>query len=81
MSGSLDGMNNTHRLKQAVQIACMTRGVNMDTLAREIGVRPTTLSQWCTGKVTPRPRHVPIIAEVLGITPADVVRLLGLGTP
>ena len=75
------GMTNANRLKQAVQIACMTRGVHQYTIACEIGVRPTTLSQWCSGKKTPGPKWVPLIAKVLGLGTADVVRLLGLESP
>ena len=44
------------------------RLVSMGDIAEEIGIQPSTLSNWCNGKKRPDPLPAQRLARVLGIT-------------
>ena len=47
-------------------------GLTIEEFAKRIGVSNTSVKKWYYGESDPRICYVPIIAEVLGITPNDL---------
>ena len=51
------------------------RGVTQAVAARLLDVPQATYAGWETGRTTPHERHLPVLADFLGVTDADVATL------
>lgn len=56
-------------------------GHSQDTVARFVGVEPTTVGRWERGETTPQPVHRPHLAEALGVPLEVLDAMLAEGQP
>lgn len=54
----------------------MAVGLTRSGLARKLGVTRQAVRSWETGRTRPHPQYVPRLAEIFGITPLEVTRLI-----
>ena len=52
------------------------RFLTQKELAARVGVSYQTVQTWESGTATPRLRHIPKLAEVLGLEPAELLKML-----
>ena len=50
--------------------------LTQEELAAKVGVRQRMVSLWENGEATPRPANIRKLAEVLGVTPREVLAAL-----
>ncbi|MFV0307598.1 MAG: helix-turn-helix transcriptional regulator [Desertimonas sp.] len=58
---------------QLLRRARRAAGLNQADLARQVGVKQASVSDWERGRRSPRPTRIKKIAAVLGIDPAQLV--------
>lgn len=49
------------------------RDISQRELARRLGVSSTTVSQWCSGKISPRMNRVDAICKILNLKRSDLM--------
>lgn len=54
----------------------LARGLTLKQLASTVGVDKSTVQAWETGRNTPRPRHIPRLAEIFEIEAMEITRLI-----
>lgn len=57
-----------HRLR----ILRENKGLSLAALSRQSGISKPSIWAWETGKTTPRPRSISILANALGVPPAEI---------
>lgn len=50
------------------------RNESNQRLAKSIGVSASSVANWKSGEITPRPRHVKMLAEHFGVTVDELLR-------
>ena len=56
---------------ESARDAMKRRGMSYAILARELGVHKSTVSNWMTGRITPKAETIRRISSVLGIAPPE----------
>ncbi|MFE0335029.1 multiprotein-bridging factor 1 family protein [Streptomyces sp. NPDC058955] len=59
----------------------VARGYSQEEFAEALAVAASTVVRWESGRATPRPHQRPRIADLLGVTLADLEALLFAGSP
>ena len=54
----------------------LAMGLTQTALAKRVGVVPSTVCFWESGRWIPKPHHFPTIARVLGIDPLELTRVI-----
>lgn len=47
--------------------------VSQNTLATQLNVHQTLISQWCNGKGAPSIYHIPVVAKVLNVSVERII--------
>lgn len=50
------------------------KGISQEELAKDIHICRESISKWETGKISPQLKWLYVIAEVLEVNPADLLR-------
>jgi transcriptional regulator with XRE-family HTH domain len=63
--------------RRSLQRAREARGLSQRQLAKTIGVSPSSVSQWESGEMTPRPEHLAALEVELELEAGTLTRPLG----
>ncbi len=63
---------------EQIKDALVTHQMSQSDLAKEVGVSPSTISQWCDDKRNPKPRHQKLLCEILHL---DIYQFQGYELP
>lgn len=53
----------------------LAAGLTKSQLAEKLGLDPSTVGKWESGKSTPEPRFFPALAEIFGVSAEEVTYL------
>jgi transcriptional regulator with XRE-family HTH domain len=67
-------------MNERLRVAMTAKGIEIETLARAVGVDPKTVQRWLTGRV-PHPRHRWRTCDLLCQSERDLWPDVGLGAP
>lgn len=71
-NSNIDNMKGGERVSITLKAMRYNRGMNQKQAAKAIGVAPSTLSFWETGKSIPSVKHLRKLCEVYRCTAEDI---------
>jgi DNA-binding XRE family transcriptional regulator len=69
----VDGPAQYETLGARLERLRKVRGLSKTALAHRLGVTPTSICYWEQGRSRPRPALLSAVAEILGLSPADLL--------
>lgn len=69
----VDGPAQYETLGARLERLRKVRGLSKTALANRLGITPTSICYWEQGRSRPRPALLSAVAEILGLSPADLL--------